>query len=179
MQGPIPGQSLTTEPGAAPYEKPPRFNTAEEAFEAYLDKFDSPDTQDAFFQILENGVPLNSVVNLLTRQAVNSGVHSVDLSIVLRPIVHQYLSVLADSAGVTYDESMKDKFKDKELSKKKRLAIASRVNKQLESREDEPEDDLEMAAPEPKEEAPEQMEMELPAPEPAKKGLMQRPKGMM
>lgn len=175
MQGPIPGQSLTAEPGSQPYENPPRFAKPEEAFEAYLDKFDDPDTQDALFQILENGVPLESVVTMLTRQAVNGGIHSVDVSIILRPVVHEYLSVLADAAGVDYEEAVGDNFKKTQIPKRERVSIATRVNKQMASREETEDDDLEgLEMEEPEMTAPDPIEAPV---QPPKRGLMTRPEG--
>lgn len=130
-EGPIPGQSLTATPGAAQYERPPQKNTPEDAFEAYLEKFDDPQNRETLFELLETRMPLDSVVTTLTREAVRNGVHSVDLAVVLRPVVHQYLSVLADAAGVEYIETATQPFEEEELSKREKKFIANKVELQL------------------------------------------------
>ena len=179
MEAPIPGQSLTAEPGAAQYERPPKFAKPEQAFEAYLDKFDDPEAREGLFALLERDVPLMSVVNLLTREAVRNGVHSIDVAVILRPMVHEYLSVLADAAGVNYIEAPEDPYKEDALKKKEKALIASRVEQQLGETAEE-EDDEEAFAEEIVEEVMDEEDDEDDEEEgreemPAKpKGLMQR-----
>ena len=133
MDGPIPGESLTKEPRAAQYERPPKFAKPEEAFEAYLEKFDNPENLDGLMSILEAGVPLSSIVTVMTREAVRAGIHSIDTAVILRPMVHEYLAVLAKEAGVEFIEDIEDTFKKDQASKRQRAQIAARVEKQLAS----------------------------------------------
>lgn len=171
MKGPIPGQSLTVEPGSPQYERPPRLNTQEEAFDAYVEKFDNPEARDALFQLLESEVPLSSIVTVLTREAVRKGVHSMDLAIVMRPIVHEYLTALADAAGVQYEEDALDKPKREAVAKAEKKAVASIVKRQLESSTP-PEDEVSSAVVE------EPVQEETPEQGPV--GLMAKPQpGMM
>ena len=43
IDAPIPGQSLTAELGNRPWQKPPQYNTVEEALEYYIPRLTDPD----------------------------------------------------------------------------------------------------------------------------------------
>ena len=140
MKAPIPGQSLTNEPGAAQYERPPRYTSTEDAFDAYTEKFDDPEVREALFTMLESGAPVSSVVTILTREAVRNGIHSFDNAVILRPLVHEYITVLADAAGVDYEEDVVEQYKKKNIANEERKMIAMRVYKQLQDASPQEED---------------------------------------
>lgn len=147
MLGPIPGQSLTLEPGANDWEKPPQVSTPEEAFERYVDKFENPDARETLFTLLEENIPLTSFVKMVTRTAVARGVHSVDVSVIIRPLVHEYLKGLADNAGISYIESPEAVSAEKDLADKEKGQIARLIKKKME--EIDPEAAEELVTPEP------------------------------
>jgi hypothetical protein len=66
LQAPIPGQSLTTEPGARPWEKPARFTLPEEAMGYYLDKFADANRTAEMLDILESGFPVTNLIDGIT-----------------------------------------------------------------------------------------------------------------
>lgn len=127
---PIPGQSLTLEPGNAAWERPPKYASVDDAFQAYLDKFDDPESKDALFQLVETGLPLTTLVTTLTREAVRAGVHTVDASVVLQPAIHEYIRNLADSAGISYVEDARDVTKDKKKLVQERAAVSSYLERE-------------------------------------------------
>jgi hypothetical protein len=128
-EGPIPGQSLTTEPGNAAWERPPKHAGVDEAFEAYLDKFEVAENKDALFQTLEAGIPLTTLVKTLTREAVRKGIHTIDAAVVLRPAVHEYIRHLAETAGISYVEDGSDLVKDQAKLEEERSAVGMYVQK--------------------------------------------------
>jgi hypothetical protein len=171
--GPIPGQSLTAEPGASQYERPPKFAKPEEAFEVYLDKFSDEETREGLFALLEQGIAADLIANMLTREATRNGVHSIDVAVILRPMVHEYISVLAEAAGIEFTKNLEDPYKKSELSRKERRFIANKVNKQLEN-----EPIAEEAVDEEMSSIPDQeplVEEPTMQPSPAPAGLMRRP----
>ena len=46
FMAPIPGMSLTGEPGNSPWEQPPKYDTVEESLAYYLEKLDNEDLLD-------------------------------------------------------------------------------------------------------------------------------------
>ena len=103
FQAPIPGQSLTTEPGARPWEKPARFVEPEEAMSYYLDRFSSnPERTGEMLSILEAGFPVKNLVDGMTMAGVMEGLHSIDLAIILSPALFAFITSIADSANIEY-----------------------------------------------------------------------------
>lgn len=67
---------------------------------------------------LELGVDIVTLVEGILRSAVMAGVHSVDVSLSVAPVIHEYIKSTADALGVSYEEG----FEDKEEKKQRRYA---------------------------------------------------------
>lgn len=121
---PIPGMSLTRQPGNAPYEQPPLYTTPEEALGFYFQKLDDEEVLDDILFALDSGVPLESLVTSMTSVGVMEGYHSIDNKILIAPPLHEYIASLADAAGIEFVEnagpSKDQKRKEKE---KKRIQL--------------------------------------------------------
>lgn len=145
MMGPIPGMSLTREPGNAPWEQPPLFDTVEQSLAFYLDKLSDEDTLDEVLFSLEVGYPVASMVDFLTSHSVMEGYHTPDVKMLVSPLLHEYIISLAEAAGVEYVEdigpSKEERIKEKDKKRRQVLLI-----KALEDGDPQPsEDSLEQA----------------------------------
>jgi predicted RNase H-like HicB family nuclease len=105
LNGPIPGESLTREPGNAPWEQPPQFATVEKALAMYMDKLEEDDEalEDILF-ILDEGFPLDLFVETLLLNSEMEGKHTFDVSILIGPVLHEHLLSLAEAAGASVRE---------------------------------------------------------------------------
>ena len=101
---PIPGQSLTTEPRNNPWEQPPQMANFEDVTKYYIEKLANQDVIDDFAAMCEVGVPLKPIVESVTTQGVMRGLHTVDVSILVGPIIHQFLKQAIESQGVEVDD---------------------------------------------------------------------------
>jgi len=101
---PVPGQSLTSTPKGAPYERPPEINDPVKALDYHLDILDNPKAVEQAMFMLEMGVDLSTLVEGITRNAVVEGMHSIDISLIVAPVIHEYLKGYADSLDINYDE---------------------------------------------------------------------------
>lgn len=106
--GPIPGQSLTEEPGGPAWERPPQHAKLEDALMAYVEKFDEPEVQEVMLTMLDNKVPLDLLVNFVVRGSTLKGVHTVEAGMLLKPMIHEYMSLLASEAGIEVVETAAD-----------------------------------------------------------------------
>jgi len=138
MQAPLPGQSLTADPGAANYERPPKFSNVEKALGEYIDKLGEPDKKEKLLEILDAQVPISTLVITWTREGARRGIHSVDASVILRPMLHEYISVMAEKAGVDYIDHPSDLIKDTIKRREDVYSIAPMVEKNLRSIKPEP-----------------------------------------
>ena len=85
--GPVAGQSLTAEFGARPWQSPPQYNTLEEALEWYVPRLTNKAFTTELFDIIEMGIPLTTIANSMQLTAVMEGVHSIDIGILVTPII--------------------------------------------------------------------------------------------
>lgn len=112
---PMPGQSLTREPKAAPYERPPQIVDPEEALDWHLDRLSEDDRKEALVDAAEFDIDVVTLTQGLLRGAVAEGRHSVDVSLLIAPIIHEFICGVLDAAGVDYDEGFEDDSDKREM----------------------------------------------------------------
>lgn len=119
FDGPIPGQSLTAEPGNAPWEKPSKFSDPMDALEMYMEKLGDESTLDDILDMLDIGIPVSVITGSMLSTGVMDGMHTVDVKLVLKPLLMTQIKTLADVTGVDYKMTMED-YRDKDAEAKKR-----------------------------------------------------------
>ena len=166
---PIPGQTLTTPPKAAPYERPPDVTDPREALELHLDNLMKDGAMDDVLFFLEEGLDLVTLVEGILRSAVMEGIHSIDISLIIAPVLHEFIRGAALRAGIEFEEGFENKKAKQAITYSRNVSRAKRMLKELRG-EDKPDpmslEDTEM--PEPQE------TMEEPMEEPEQQGLMAR-----
>ena len=118
FDAPIPGQSLTTEPKNAPFERPPEIVNPEEALMVHLERLNDVDKMEAIVFAVDLGIDVQTITKGILRSAVMEGIHSIDVSLIIAPAVHSFIASTLDAVGVEYD----DGFEDKEEAKRVRDA---------------------------------------------------------
>lgn len=76
---PPPGHSLTTSPGNAKYEKPPRYSTSEEFINFSMERLSVPDVEEELMDALATGISIQEVVNGLAITAFSEGLANPDV----------------------------------------------------------------------------------------------------
>ncbi len=79
FSAPVPGQSLTAELGARPWQNPPEFPTVDGAIDYYMQRMASEDFMEQVVDILEIGVPVTVLANTMQMSSVMEGLHTVDV----------------------------------------------------------------------------------------------------
>ena len=102
LDAPIPGQGLTAPLGGRPWQRPPQFNTADAALAFYLDRISGERQVSQMLDVLELGVPVDSLVNMMTLGGVMEGLHSADVKSVIEPALAEAVASIAEEAGVEY-----------------------------------------------------------------------------
>jgi hypothetical protein len=128
---PIAGQHMTVELGGRPWQQPPQYTTVEEALDYYIPSLESEEVSTQLLDVLEMGIPVTSIANAMQTASVMDGKHSVDVGILVLPVLIEIIMLIAETAGVEYisglepDKSMMDKalinkaIRKYELEKKK------------------------------------------------------------
>ena len=118
FEAPIPGQSLTTPPRSMPYERPPEISDPEEAIQMHLQRLSKKEMIEDTIDALELGVSVVELTEGILRSAVATGIHSVDVSLAIAPVIHEFIKSNADTVGIEYDEGFEDeKQKQKEKTR--------------------------------------------------------------
>tara|TARA_R110000796_G_scaffold225360_1_gene341742 strand:+ start:3354 stop:3884 length:531 start_codon:yes stop_codon:yes gene_type:complete len=117
----IPGQSLTAEPKNAPYENPPELTTPEDAIDWHLDRLTTEDKVEALLDAMELGVDVVTLTEGILRGAVLGGRHNIDISLIVAPIIHEFIKTTADKASIDYEEGFPD-------DSEERINVKYRIN---------------------------------------------------
>ena len=111
LDAPIPGQSLTAPLGDRPWQKPARFSQPDVALAFYVDRITKEERANNMLDILENGVPVDVLVDIMQQGGVMEGIHSLDTGIVIAPALVEVISSMADNVGIEYTKFSTDKKK--------------------------------------------------------------------
>ena len=135
IDAPIAGQSLTSEVGGWPWEQPPQYSTVEEALEFYLPRLTEPTLQNDLMNVIEMGLPLTTIANALQQGAVMQGTHSLDVGILVMPVIMEMLAYLATERGIEFNMGTNVEVDDGPSAVAVKLAL-----KKLKAKEGEPEE---------------------------------------
>lgn len=123
FDAPIPGQGLTHELRARPWQNPPQYSTVDEAVEFYVTRMAEDSFSEKLIDAMEMGIPLTTLANTIQLNNVMEGRHSVDVGILVMPVLIEMMRLIGDSAGIEYTTGMEKKEKtrstliDKALNK--------------------------------------------------------------
>lgn len=108
----IPGQSLTAELGSRPWQQPAQYTTVEEALDYYIPRLESEEVSSQLLDVLEMGIPVTTVANTMQLGSVMEGKHSVDVGMLILPVLVELIMLIGDTAGVKYTSGLE---KDKDI----------------------------------------------------------------
>ena len=91
LSAPIPGQSLTKEPKNQRFERPADTASPLVALDMHIDNITRPEALKDAFYFLESGLSLVGLVEGILRSAVMGGRHSLDVSLIIAPVLHEYI----------------------------------------------------------------------------------------
>jgi len=133
FDAPIAGQSLTAELGARPWQQAPQYSTVEEAFEYYAKKLTDPAINDSLLDTLEMGTPVAPVAEILVQSGAMEGKHSIDVSILMLPVLMELIAYVADEAGIEYDMGTPDGINQDVISEGTIAVAASKIKSKSQS----------------------------------------------
>ena len=99
---PIPGMAMTHELGARPWQSPPQMNTVEEGIDFYISRLVDNKMAGRLLDIIETGVPLTAIAETLTLGGVMQGLHTIDVAVLVNPVLVELMEGLAKNADVPY-----------------------------------------------------------------------------
>ena len=136
FDAPIPGQSLTTEPRGFPWERPPQIDKPEDALTFYINNMSKQEILDDVFTALDEGFPLDLLVKSILTNGVMEGIHSIDVSLIVHPVLVEYVHVQAKEAGIK-NIVLKARNKKEDMAKKEKQLLVSRLQRAIDKMETE------------------------------------------
>tara|TARA_R110002096_G_C14505382_1_gene715714 strand:- start:614 stop:1228 length:615 start_codon:yes stop_codon:yes gene_type:complete len=139
----IPGQSLTDEPKNFAWERPPEITNPDKAIAYHIDYLSNPEVVESTLFILASGLPVKNFVDVLLTNAVGNGIHSIDISMIIKPVLEEAVVLTAIEADIKFLEEF-DNSKAKEASQKtnEETLILSRLKEALEDDTDQGDEGL-------------------------------------
>ena len=116
LDAPIPGQSLTVEPGSVPWENPPQYVTLADVVGFYTEKMDDPEVILDLLDTIKRDIPILTIVNTLTKASLMKGYHTVDVGFLVTPILVEMIKTIAELNDVPYIISYDDQMKTERVS---------------------------------------------------------------
>ena len=101
FDAPVPGQSLTDEPGNYPWEHPPQFSDPEEVLDILFDKLGEPEVVEQVIAMLDSGVPVEAIVRVMTFSGFMNGKFNPDVGfLIIQPLMNM-VSAIGIRAGIS------------------------------------------------------------------------------
>ena len=97
---PIPGQSLTDEPGNYPWEHAPQFATVEDASHAIWNGMHKEETMEKILVLLDAGLTVEEIVKVIVFAGFVEGKFNPDVGLLLVPIVSDMIVAMGKKAGI-------------------------------------------------------------------------------
>lgn len=124
LSAPIPGQSLTDNPKNYAWERPPQMVDYEEATKFYINRLAKQDVMDDLAVAFDGGMPISAFVETLTTTGVSEGLHSIDVSLIISPVLHAFVKAAMMQYGIDAKDEVYDPDKDPTEREKRRLQTA-------------------------------------------------------
>ena len=154
----IPGESLTAELGAYPWQRPPELPTIDEAVSYYSERLVEDKTSAGFIALLDSGISIKTIIDTTLEASIAHGIHSIDVATLVSPVLVEMMMYLGDVAKVDYITGLEEDKRNKVVEN----AVMYKVMKKFSDEAKDVEKPTEMP------------EVETPMAE-APKGLMARP----
>ena len=154
LEAPIPGMAMTHEVGARPWQTPPQYPTVSQAAQYYVTSMQDESFIEQAINLMETGMPITLMANNIQLATVLQGKHTIDVGMLLIPVIMEMLMLIGDKAGVEYTTGM-ERDKDIEIRDSASEAAFAKFQKQL------GEDSTEEVAEEQEEETKEEQPMGL------------------
>lgn len=133
FDAPIPGQGLTHELGGRPWQSPPQYSTVDEAVDYYTSRLSTPEATSQIVEILKMGIPVTSLANTIQMSSIMDGKHSIDVGMLVLPLIVEVIMFIAEQEGIDYDDGLTD-VKDNKTNE----AILENIRTQMKEKAGEP-----------------------------------------
>tara|TARA_R100000541_G_scaffold37515_1_gene45409 strand:- start:766 stop:1269 length:504 start_codon:yes stop_codon:yes gene_type:complete len=130
LEAPIAGMSMTHEVGARPWQTPPQQATVQEAIAHYIERMQDDSITEQIVNILQSDIPVTTLANTIQLAGVMEGRHSIDVGVLILPVIMEMIMLIADAEGIKYETGM-ERDKEEEVKDSRIMAGMARARKEL------------------------------------------------
>lgn len=109
FDAPIPGQSLTDEPGNAKWEKPARFARPQEALDYIWNQLNDEKHGIKLLALLEAGLPAQGIAETVLFAGFSEGLWTPDVMLIIGKPVFAMVCAMGKRAGIKVTVATKDR----------------------------------------------------------------------
>ena len=124
---PVPGQSLTDEPGNYPWEHPPQYVTTDGAADHLWNRMSEPEFAEQIIAMLDAGVPVEAIGRTVLFGGFLKGKFSPDVAFIIAEPVMKMIATIGVIAGVKDIKMSMD-----DITNKKEIRSAVKLNVEAE-----------------------------------------------
>lgn len=103
LDGPIPGQSLTEEPGKNAWETPPEYTNVGQALEYVLQNITRDDNLNQLLVMLDSKMPVEAIVRVILFSGFGQGKWTYDMMILMAKPLTQTIIAIAKASDIDYE----------------------------------------------------------------------------
>lgn len=103
FDGPIPGENYTSDTKNYPWHRPPQFTSMNEAFEYIVEQIAEEDVSSSIITMLEIGVPVSRLVDMLITAGIGGGKFTVDYGLLMAGPLSHVICLMARRLDVEVD----------------------------------------------------------------------------
>ena len=108
LDAPVPGESLTSEPGNYPWENPPQYPKVSDGFLWVFNQMHKEPQLTQLISLLDTGVPVEALTKTLLFTGFLEGKFTVDVARLLEPIVAMQIMSKAQVAEIPAKINLED-----------------------------------------------------------------------
>ena len=108
---PIPGENFTSDTKNYPWHRPPQYTSMNEAFEYIVEQIGEEDVSTSIMTMLEIGVPVSRLVDMLLTAGIGGGKFTVDYAILMAGPLSHVICLMARRMDIEVDLGVNKKRK--------------------------------------------------------------------
>ena len=111
---PIPGESLTDEPGKWPWEQPPKYTDFKETLDVTMERLFKPKRIQKITTMLKAGIPVEAIARTVVFAGFAEGQYTVDIATMMTKSVFEAVLTIGlisevDNMQIAIDNTFQDK----------------------------------------------------------------------
>ena len=116
FDAPVPGQSMTDNPGNAAWEHPPQYTNTAEAADFVWDQLSTPEFAEQVIAMLDAGIPVEAIARVILFGGFTNGKWTPDVAfIIAEPVMKMIVAVGMQGGVKKFRISMNDMTNNNEL----------------------------------------------------------------